>query len=343
MISGGIQDSSLGIKYQLDLLLLCTHRLAETRIKFELVTEQKNIGKFDDIVLGMEQNGKIRYIFGQAKYRVRPIDLGFTALMNNNNFKLSTYFESWLEILKHNDYKNEEKVIFIVTNNRMDTSQALSNGLVKVDSDDLSASLYFVEDASDHLIFKDLGKRYKFPDYTNFPAERQAVVRVLCNSIKNRNQTRNLIDFYQKLNSFMDQLVFITSLELKDIKNLIEMDLQKRYKMIDVSTQFLKLEDHIKELVTDRGNVVRKITKDEYQRILREYNLFESKLLVIEKMRTVYSEDSRLEFLIKNQQIEDFLDPQINQTNKIFHVKTNESETDFLGMRIHTIFSAADK
>jgi hypothetical protein len=186
-ISGGIQDSSLGIKYQLDLLLLCAHRLAETTIEFELVTEQEKIGKFDDIVLKMEENRKIHYIFGKAKYRVRPFDLGFTALMDNNNFKLSKYFESWLEILKHKDYKNSEKVIFIVTNNRMDTSQALSNGLVKVNSDDLSASLYFVEDASDHLIFKDLGKRYKFPDYTNFSAERQAVVRVLCNSIKNRN------------------------------------------------------------------------------------------------------------------------------------------------------------
>jgi hypothetical protein len=36
MASGGIQDSSLGIEYQLDLLLLCAHQSAESGIAFEL-------------------------------------------------------------------------------------------------------------------------------------------------------------------------------------------------------------------------------------------------------------------------------------------------------------------
>jgi hypothetical protein len=115
MTSGGVQDSSLGIDYQLDLLLLCAHQSDVQKIKFELSTEQANAGKFDDIVLTINENGKIRHVFGQAKHRVKAGYLLFKTLMENRIFKLSKYFDSWREILSEKQFENGEKTILIIT------------------------------------------------------------------------------------------------------------------------------------------------------------------------------------------------------------------------------------
>jgi hypothetical protein len=126
-------------------------------------------------------------------------------------------------------YHNGDKNIYIITNNRIDNSQTLANGLVKIDSDDKKSSLYFAEDTSDDLVFQNVGKRYKFPDQTAFPAERRAVFQVLKKNFIKKKLGQNLGKFDDKLNSFMDQLVFVTSLEIKDIEDHIQKDLQEKY------------------------------------------------------------------------------------------------------------------
>ncbi len=340
MASGGVQDSSLGIKYQLDILLLCVHKSVESNIKyFQLRTEQKNIGKFDDMVLQIFENKKPRYVFGQAKYKVNPVKFDFSMFMVNDKFKLSKYFDSWREILSQKQYEKSEITILIITNNQLDTARILQNGLVKIDSDDQFSSLYFVEDKSDELIFKDVGMRYKFPDSAAFPAERQVVFEVLKNDFLINNSGKHLSDFDIKLNSFMDRLVFVTSLEIKDIQELIQKDLQVKYKVKDVSAQYLKLEECIRNLVMNRDSKAQKVTKNEYEKVFKEYALFEDKMRVIERTRTIFDDDSRLELQINNKTIEDFFDPEINQTNNILHVRTQASETGFVCMWIHSMFS----
>jgi thymidylate kinase len=341
MSAGGIQDSALGNDYQFDLLLLCAHQSVESGIKFKLSTEQKDAGKFDDLVLKIEEkSGKTRYIFGQAKHKVRAGNFEFQTIMESNNFKLSKYFESWDEILMK--YSNTEKDILIITNNRIDTQKTQSSGLVKIDSDDKKSSLYFAEDTSDDLIFKNVGKLYKFPAKSAFPVERQAVFQVLKNDFANKNIGQNFSDFDDKLNSFMDQLVFVTSLELKDIEDHIKKDLQKRLQVTDVSVQYLKLEECIKSLVTGGNQQMKLITNEDYEKVLDEYELFEANLLVTEKTRTIFGNNSCLEFRTTHKTIEDFLkDPQIKQTDKILHVNTQESETKFVSMQIYGKLSTA--
>jgi hypothetical protein len=261
--------------------------------------------------------------------------------MESSNFQLSKYFGSWDEIL--NKYGNIAKDILIITNYRIDIPKTQSSGLVKIDSDKNQSSLYFAEDTSNDLIFKNVGKRYKFPSRAAFPAERQAVFQVLKNDFIKRNKGQNLSDFDDKLNSFMDRLVLVTSLELNDIKDHIKKDLQKRLQVTDVSVQYLKLEECIKILVTGgkKQNQMKLITNEDYENILKDHEVFENKLLVTEKTKTTFDNNLYLEFQTSHKTIEDFLDPQINPANKILHVRTQEAETEFVSMQIHIKISAA--
>ncbi len=346
MIQTGFQGSYLGNQYQFNLLLLCAHRAVQSGAKFELKTEQENVGKFDDIILKITQVGKTRYIFGQAKHKQKAENLKFKIFMakekdKDKDFQLSKYFGSWDEIL--NNYNNFEKNIYIITNNRISTQQTLANGLVKIEPGDKSAALYFAEDTSDDdLVFRNIGKQFKFPTKSAFPAERQAVFEVLKNDFSIKKIGQNLSDFNEKLNSFMDQLVFVTSLDTKDIEDQIQKDLQEKYQISDVSFQNLKLEECIKNSFTSKDSLRQKITEIDYEKVLHEYELFESKLSVIERTSRIFEDDTCLKFQTIQKDIEDFLkDPQIKQTNKILHVKTQESETDFVSMQIYKKLSTA--
>ncbi len=330
--SGGIQDSYLGIKYQLDLLSLSAHQSYSSGVNFKLSTEQRNVGCFDDIVLEATEGGKIRYVFGQAKYRKAAVDLDFRMLLSDKNFNLSKYFESWLKIIVQNQYKNCVKDIYIITNIQINAAQTLPNGLVQIDSNITTSSLYFTEDTSADLIFKDVGLRYKFPGQAAFPAERQAVFHVLKNEFLVKFAQRS--NFDDILNSFMDQLVFVTSLETKDIHEKIKKDLQTKFEISNVSAQYLKMEECIKNLIDPRGNKRQIIIKD-YDEIFHEYELFENTLSVMKKTSGIFHADSLLEFQTIHKDIEEFLDPQINQTNNILHVKAQEFETEFVSMQIY--------
>jgi hypothetical protein len=99
MNPGGIQDTYMGIEYQFSLLLLSAHQSHASGIKFKLSTEQRNIGRFDDIILQIDEGGKIRYFFGQAKYKKTAGVLEFKTFIADKKFQLSLYFESWDEIL----------------------------------------------------------------------------------------------------------------------------------------------------------------------------------------------------------------------------------------------------
>ncbi len=306
-------------------------------------TELANAGKFDDIVLKTDDNGTIRYVFGQAKHKVKAGYLVFRTLMESNNFKLSKYFDSWREILSQKQYEKSEITILIITNYQLSTAQTLQNGIVKIDSKEKS-SLYFVEDKSSDLIFKEVGKRYKFPDSAAFPAERQIVFQVLKNNFVKISPSQDMSDFDIKLNSFMDRFVFVTSLEIKDIQELIQKDLKMKLNISDTSTQYLKLQNCIKNSIKNKDSAMQKLTNDEYERVFKEIELFEDKMLVIRTTKTIFDDDSRLEFQISNKTIEDFLDLQISQTNNILHVKTQALETEFVCMWIHLKLSTtADK
>jgi hypothetical protein len=258
MVQTGFQGSYLGNQHQFSLLLLCAHRAVQSGIKFELKTEQGKVGKFDDIVLKVSEGGTTtRYVFGQAKHKQKAENLKYKLLMakekdKDKDFQLSKYFESWDEILKN--FINIEKDIYIITNNRITTKQTLDNGLIKIEPGDQSSSLFFVEDTSYDLIFQNLGKRYKFPSGAAFPKERQAVFQVLKKDFTNEKMGHGLIDFDDKLNSFMDQLVFVTSLETKEIQDKIQKDLREKFKISDVSIQHLKLDNCIKDSFTSRDS-----------------------------------------------------------------------------------------
>jgi hypothetical protein len=55
----------------------------------------------------------------------------------------------------------------------------------------------------------------------------------------------------------------------------------------------------------------------------------------MEKTRTVFGDSFCLEFQTIKKEIQEFLDPQISQTNNILHVKVQESETEFVSMQIY--------
>jgi hypothetical protein len=209
--------------------------------------------------------------------------------------------------------------IYIITNIRINTSQTLPNGHIQIYPYDQMSSFYFTEDTSADLIFKDVGKRYKFPGQAGFPSERQAVFQVLKNEFPVKFAQRN--NFDDNLNSFLDQLVFVTSLETKDIQEKIKKDLQTRFKISDVSDQYLKLENCIKDIFTNRNIQRPRITRTDYGRVLNEYDLSANKLSVMEKTSGIFDVDSLLEFETTHKDIEEFLDPQISQINKILHVK----------------------
>jgi energy-coupling factor transporter ATP-binding protein EcfA2 len=61
----------------------------------------------------------------------------------------------------------------------------------------------------------------------------------------------------------------------------------------------------------------------------------------MEKTKTIFDDDSCLEFQTTHKTIDDFLDPQINSANKILHVKTQEAETEFVSMQIYKKLSTA--
>jgi hypothetical protein len=50
-----------------------------------------------------------------------------------------------------------------------------------------------------------------------------------------------------------------------------------------------------------------------------------------------------LEFQTKNEEIEKFLDPKVNQASNILHITTEKSETKFLYMQIQSLMSTADE
>ncbi len=334
MNSGGIQDTYLGIEYQLVLLLLYAHKLSKFGSKFILSTEQRDIGYFDDIVVQVIEPGIIHYIFGQSKYKINPITIEFKTFIINKNFQLSKYFESWLKILNNPLYKKCTKEIYIITNNLLDTAQILPNGLVKIDSDDLLSSLLFAADTSINIVFDQIGKRYKFPDGTAFPTERQTVFQTLKDKFLAHFAVQSGFD--DNLNSFMDRLVFVFALETKDIRVQIQKDLQDIFKVSDVSVQLLKLEECIKNAFTSRDINKQKISECDYQKVLQEYILFESKLVVMEKTSEIPDDTDLVEFQIIKKDIEDLLDPQINSANKILHVKTRQkSESKFVSTHIY--------
>jgi hypothetical protein len=172
MLDGGIQHGYLGHNYQFKLLELFAHSFVQSGIKFELYTELSNAGKFDDLTLKViGSDGISRFIFGQAKHKKTPEYLSFSKLIFNKDFQISCYFDSLNEVEQF--YGNIESVL-LITNNIIDDCQYKKqpNGLVKLNK---YQPLYLIQDTSNHLIFANIGKRFKFPGKEH-PIEHQAVL-----------------------------------------------------------------------------------------------------------------------------------------------------------------------
>jgi hypothetical protein len=177
MREGGVQDGYLGTNYQFKLLDNFAHNAVEAGLDFKLYTELADAGKFDDITLKVIENGGTeKYVFGQAKHKKNPEYLKYSTLMTNHDFKLSHYFESLQKIEEH--YKNIERVL-LITNHKIDDGKYKQeeNGLVRL-AFNKQLSLFLIQDKSDDIIFKGIGKRFKFPG-KEFPIEHQMVLKIL--------------------------------------------------------------------------------------------------------------------------------------------------------------------
>jgi hypothetical protein len=184
MREGGVQDGFMGTNFQFKILDFFAHNAVEAGWKFELFTELKNAGKFDDVTLKVTgSDGVEQYIFGQAKYKKSPDYMKYAMLMTSSDYKLSYYFDSMKEVERN--YKNIESVL-LITNNMIDDGQykMVENGLVKLPFNK-HQTLYLIQDHSDHSIFKSIGKRFKFPS-KEFPTEHQVVLDILrCDFVAN--------------------------------------------------------------------------------------------------------------------------------------------------------------
>jgi hypothetical protein len=177
MRDGGIQDGYLGTNYQFKLLDLYVHNAIEAGWKFELFTELSNAGKFDDLTLKIfAPDGTESFIFGQAKHKKNPDYLQYQTFINNHDFKLSDYYDS-LNLIEEN-YENVESVL-LITNHKIDDGQYKKevNGLIKLPFNK-QLSFYLIQDTSADPIYKDIGKRFKFPG-EEFPTEHKFVLQIL--------------------------------------------------------------------------------------------------------------------------------------------------------------------
>ncbi len=245
MSSGGLHKSSFGSMYCLSSLL---HRSAHQSHNSEMYTEEQIIGKFDDIVLEVNESGKNRYVFSQAKHKKNPINFNLKTFIGDK-FQLSKFLNGF-QVLKNN---------FL-------TKHTLQRG------------------------------------------------------------------FDDELNSFMDRLVFVTSLESKDIWDMIQKDLRMKLGMSDVSIPLLKLKECVKNAKISNKPIV----AEDYYKVIEEYELFTNKLIVMEKTREIFSGISNLELQATNKEIAGFLNHNLNPANNILHVK---SDTELVSMQIYRSLS----
>lgn len=137
----GLRKSLPGITYQLKILMLLALDSYSKQYKFDLETEIKGAGKFDDCILGYgEKNKPKKYRFIQAKHRSTQgkqnnsrkeiawnnlfPDLFFkqkpkaeTTKEKKDDFKIIKYFESYLEIKNNPNFKDKELESFIIWTN----------------------------------------------------------------------------------------------------------------------------------------------------------------------------------------------------------------------------------
>jgi hypothetical protein len=352
--------------------------------------------------------------------------------MNGKDLQVSKYIDSWREILKQKKFENTENIL-IITNNKIK---------LKIDSHDRKVSLYFVEDTSPNTIFRDIGKKFKFPAENAVHRnevfkvlQQEFVARKLVNFLLTDNfgnpEAENLLDicrlnrkflfeeifdlgtytfqgdifkgntlcmfrsafeqtfkakaikiredlrryvkncwaywtsqsieeklkligspvgqdmdqvqFNQQLSSFMDKLIFVTSLEIEDIENKIREDLKIAHSMNDVSFQYSNLANGIVDLVTTRGKNVIPITLQDYENVSEKYKIWNDTLLVISQTCRFF-ENTRLILEIQvNKNIVEFLNLDTSQPSNILHIKTQKSETKFVSMQIYSVLSRANK
>ncbi len=102
--------------------------------------------------------------------------LKYGTLIANPDFKLSDYFDSLGEV--ETNYKNIESVL-LITNNMIDDRpwKREENGLIKLPFNK-QITFYLVQDNFDDPIFKNMGKRFKFPG-EEYPIEHRIIFQTL--------------------------------------------------------------------------------------------------------------------------------------------------------------------
>jgi hypothetical protein len=181
MGDGGIQHAFLGTNYQFKLLELFVHRSVESKLDFELKTELKKAGKFDDVALKYISDGDSKFIFCQAKHSKNPETLNLKRFIDDKNkdFYLFDYFTSLNEVQKN--YGNVENV-FLVTNNKIDDIRKVqieNTELYEFASGDKKLCLYLIEDTSIESTLKNHGKHFKLPNEIRSPPGHQTTFETL--------------------------------------------------------------------------------------------------------------------------------------------------------------------
>lgn len=99
---GGIQDSTKGINYQLNVLKLYTLYAYNKEKPFKCWTEDERADKFDDVCVQMiGSSGNPEYNFVQNKQKSNPSAIDYKSLFTDKDYELKKYFQSMLEIVEN--------------------------------------------------------------------------------------------------------------------------------------------------------------------------------------------------------------------------------------------------
>ncbi|WP_353271589.1 tetratricopeptide repeat protein [Wolbachia endosymbiont (group A) of Rhorus exstirpatorius] len=171
----GISRSLHGTIYQLKLSMIYVKRGLDRGYSFELITEDANFGKFDDLCFRYGENLRTKnsYVLLQAKHKLsKSKKISVSDLLNQKggDFSLQKYFTSYREINENHKFQASQLRDFIIC-----TNAGFKFG-DKLGDLELSEAIFEEKDDSSHVLQK---KLYQFGH--SFPG-RDKIVSVLKNS-----------------------------------------------------------------------------------------------------------------------------------------------------------------
>lgn len=179
---GGIQDSTKGINYQLNVLKLYTLYAYNKEKPFKCWTEDERADKFDDVCVQMiGSSGNPEYNFVQNKQKSNPSAIDYKSLFTDKDYELKKYFQSMLEIVENFSIEDCMGSIIITTNNSIKLNPSQNSDILTLSGQNTEFPLYFerITDLDDS-VFQKCGKHLKvFKSHSNMKYENLASLHAI--------------------------------------------------------------------------------------------------------------------------------------------------------------------